>query len=88
MKNELDPLSQPQDMTVGPNLGLPLTEVMQLNKLEYPEDWQPVEGKEEIPVRVIPDRGELARRLLGAGGKFAPERDSVAELIQERAAEG
>jgi len=30
-------------------------------------DWQPVEGKEEILVRVIPDRGEQARRLLGAG---------------------
>ena len=30
----------------------------------------------------------LARRLLGAGRKFAPERDAVAELIQERATEG
>jgi AbrB family looped-hinge helix DNA binding protein len=28
-------------------------------------DWQPVEGREEILVRVIPDRGELARRLTG-----------------------
>jgi AbrB family looped-hinge helix DNA binding protein len=54
----------------------------------YRLDWQPVEGKEEILVRVIPDRGELARRLLGAGRKFAPERDSIAELVQERAAEG
>ena len=54
----------------------------------YRLDWQPVEGKEEILVRVIPDRGELARRLLGAGRKFAPERDAVAELIRERAAEG
>jgi AbrB family looped-hinge helix DNA binding protein len=54
----------------------------------YRLDWQPVEGKEEILVRVIPDRGELARRLLGAGRDFAPERDAVAELIQERAAEG
>jgi AbrB family looped-hinge helix DNA binding protein len=54
----------------------------------YRLDWQPVEGKEEILVRVIPDRSELARRLLGAGRKFAPERDAVAELIQERAAEG
>jgi AbrB family looped-hinge helix DNA binding protein len=53
----------------------------------YRLDWQPVDGKEEILVRVIPDRGELARRLLGAGRKFAPERDSVAELVQERAAE-
>ena len=54
----------------------------------YRLDWQPVEGKDEILVRVIPDRGELARRLLGAGRKFAPERDAVAELIQERATEG
>jgi AbrB family looped-hinge helix DNA binding protein len=51
-------------------------------------DWQPVEGKEEILVRVIPDRGELARRLLGAGRKFSPDRDAVAELVVERAAEG
>jgi hypothetical protein len=59
-----------------------------LNKLEYPQGWQPVEGKEEIPVHIISDRGELARRLLGAGRKFAPERDAVTELIQERATEG
>jgi AbrB family looped-hinge helix DNA binding protein len=50
-------------------------------------DWQPVEGAEEILVRVIPDRGELARRLLGAGRELAPERDAVVELIQERATE-
>lgn len=51
-------------------------------------DWQPVEGKEEILVRVIPDRGELARRLLGTGRQFSPERDAVSELVTERAAEG
>ena len=28
---------------------------------------QPVEGKDEIVVKVIPDRGELARRLCGMG---------------------
>jgi len=50
-------------------------------------DWQLVEGKDEILVRVIPDRGELARRLLGAGRQFSPQRDSVAELIAEREAE-
>ena len=54
----------------------------------YRLDWQPIEGKEEILVRVIPDRGELARRLLGAGRRFSPERNAVAELIQERAVEG
>lgn len=51
-------------------------------------DWQPVEGKDEIVVRVIPDRGELARRLLGAGQRFSPHRDGVAELIAERESEG
>lgn len=51
-------------------------------------DWQPIEGREEILVRVIPDRGELARRLLGAGRELAPDRDAVAELVAERAADG
>ena len=51
-------------------------------------DWQPVEGRDEILVRVIPDRGERARRLLGAGRKFSPDRDAVAELVAERATEG
>jgi len=51
-------------------------------------DWRPVEGREEILVRVIPDRGELARRLLGTGRKYSPDRDGVAELIAERASEG
>src|SRR5947208_1707227 len=51
-------------------------------------DWQPVEGRDEILVRVIPDRGERARRLLGAGRRFSPERDAVAELVAERTAEG
>lgn len=54
----------------------------------YRLDWQPVEGKDEILVRIIPDRGELARRLLGAGRRYSPERDAVAELVAERAAEG
>jgi bifunctional DNA-binding transcriptional regulator/antitoxin component of YhaV-PrlF toxin-antitoxin module len=51
-------------------------------------DWQPIEGKEEILVRVIPDCGERARRLLGAGRKFSPERDAVSELVAERTDEG
>ena len=51
-------------------------------------DWQAVDGKDEIVVRVIPDRAELARRLLGAGKKFSPQRDSVAELVAEREADG
>ena len=51
-------------------------------------DWQPVEGKDEILVRVIPDRAELARRLAGAGRRFSPEQDAVADLVAERATEG
>ena len=51
-------------------------------------DWQPVEGRDEILVRVIPDRGEMARRLIGSGRRFSPDRDSVAELVAERASEG
>ena len=51
-------------------------------------DWQAVDGKDEIVVRVIPDRAELARLLLGAGKKFSPQRDGVAELVAEREADG
>lgn len=51
-------------------------------------DWQPLEEKDEILVRVIPGRQEMARRLLGAGRRFALEHDAVAELVAERAAEG
>jgi bifunctional DNA-binding transcriptional regulator/antitoxin component of YhaV-PrlF toxin-antitoxin module len=51
-------------------------------------DWQPIEGRDEILVRVIPDRGQLARRLLGAGRLHSPERDGVSELVSERRAEG
>ena len=47
-------------------------------------DWQPVEGRDEILVRVIPDRGERARRLLGAGRKLSPDRDAIADLVAER----
>ncbi len=54
----------------------------------YRLDWEVVEGKDEILVRVIPDRADLARRLLGSGKRFSPRRDGVAELIAERAAEG
>jgi uncharacterized protein len=65
-------------------------EVQQTRETIYGQgsQGQPVEGEEQILVRVIPDRGELAHRLLGAGREFAPERDAVAELIRERAAEG
>ncbi len=51
-------------------------------------DWQPVEGKEQIKVAVIPDRATLATQLFGAGKQFSPDRDPVADLITEREAEG
>ncbi len=51
-------------------------------------DWQLGEHPDELIVRVIPDRAERARRLLGKGLHFAPERDAVAELVSEREAEG
>ncbi len=54
----------------------------------YKLDWQPIEGKEEIRVTVIPDRAVLAKRLFGAGKRFSRDRDAVAELIAEREAEG
>ena len=50
----------------------------------YKLDWLPVEGKDEIIVRVIPDRVELARRLMGMGARLAPGRDVIAELDEER----
>jgi len=50
-------------------------------------DWQFLEDKDEILIRVIPGRGALARQLLGDGRRFSPEKDAVAALIAERAAE-
>lgn len=50
-------------------------------------DWQLVEGKDEILVKVIPDRGGLARQLCGLGANLAPERDVIAELDLERESE-
>jgi bifunctional DNA-binding transcriptional regulator/antitoxin component of YhaV-PrlF toxin-antitoxin module len=50
-------------------------------------DWQPSEKEESLMVRVIPDRAEIARRLLGSGAEIGRGRDAVAELIAEREAE-
>jgi len=47
-------------------------------------DWEAGERPDEIIVRVIPDRAERGRRLLGAGSALSPGRDSVAGLIRER----
>lgn len=47
--------------------------------------WQQAEeGGDGIRVRVIPTRGERARRLMGVARQRPPERDSVAELVAER----
>lgn len=51
-------------------------------------DGEPVAGSHVIWVRVIPDRAEPARRLLGSARRFSPERDAVAELVREREAQG
>ena len=53
----------------------------------YRLEWQAGPGEDEVRVRVIPTRGLLARRLMGAGKRYAPRRDAVAELVAERAAE-
>ncbi len=53
----------------------------------YRLEWIAVDD-EQILVRVIPNRRELSRRMLGKGRALAPERDAVAELVEERAREG
>lgn len=51
-------------------------------------EWrEPEEGSDEIRVQVIPTRAELARRLMGSGKHWAPGRDVIAELIEERVRE-
>lgn len=51
-------------------------------------DWREGRAPDEIVVRVIPDRAELGRRLLGRGKALSPGRDAVAELVAERESEG
>jgi hypothetical protein len=51
-------------------------------------DWRIGEQPDELIVTVIPDRAERARRLLGKGLRYAPERDAGNELVAEREAEG
>jgi bifunctional DNA-binding transcriptional regulator/antitoxin component of YhaV-PrlF toxin-antitoxin module len=51
-------------------------------------DWMIGEKTDELTVKVIPDRAELARRLFGQGQDHAIGRDVVAELIRERDEEG
>ena len=48
-------------------------------------DWVPGRNADELVVRVIPDRAEMARRLKGQGRQYAPAVDSVADVVAERA---
>lgn len=50
--------------------------------------WEPGPGEDEILIRVIPDRAQRARKLLGAGREYSPGRKAVAELVAEREADG
>jgi bifunctional DNA-binding transcriptional regulator/antitoxin component of YhaV-PrlF toxin-antitoxin module len=47
-------------------------------------DWVGCETPDEILVRVIPDRAEAGRRLMGQGKGLATGRDSVSELVAKR----
>jgi bifunctional DNA-binding transcriptional regulator/antitoxin component of YhaV-PrlF toxin-antitoxin module len=50
-------------------------------------DWKPGEKPDEMVVKVIPDRAERGRRLLGRGKTLGPGRDAAAELAAERESE-
>lgn len=50
-------------------------------------DWEPGVESDEIIVRVIPDRAERARRLLGQGRVYQPDTDSRDLLVAERESE-
>jgi bifunctional DNA-binding transcriptional regulator/antitoxin component of YhaV-PrlF toxin-antitoxin module len=51
-------------------------------------EWlEPAEGSDEVRVRMIPRRAELAKRLMGSARKWSPERDAVRELHDERVRE-
>lgn len=55
----------------------------------YRLEWMPIKshvrGSAEMRVRVIPNKKALGRGLMGQRKKFAPRRDSVRELVTERA---
>lgn len=77
--------------TVTQNNGVTIPDEVR-RKLGIKRGWRPewnlVEGRAEILIRVIPDRGEMASRLIGAGRRFSPARDSVAEVVAERSSGG
>ena len=47
-------------------------------------DWREGPTPDEIVVRLIPNRAERGRRLLGRGRQWSPDRDAVAELVADR----
>ncbi len=52
-------------------------------------EWrEPEQGSDEVTVRVIPTKAELARRLFGRGARYRkPGSDPIAELIEDRVRE-
>ena len=50
-------------------------------------EWLPGSDDTELIVRLLPDRAELGRRLLGGGAHLRPAGDAVADLVDERARE-
>lgn len=48
-------------------------------------DWRVLDDGQTVEVRVLPTRGEVARKLWGAGSTLArPGADAVAVLIEQR----
>ncbi len=47
-------------------------------------EWVFGDKPDELTVKVIPDRFEIAKRLFGKGENLARGRDVLAELIHER----
>jgi bifunctional DNA-binding transcriptional regulator/antitoxin component of YhaV-PrlF toxin-antitoxin module len=47
-------------------------------------DWQEGDKTDEIKVRVIPDRAERGRRLMGSGKSLSPGHSAVDDLVTER----
>jgi bifunctional DNA-binding transcriptional regulator/antitoxin component of YhaV-PrlF toxin-antitoxin module len=47
-------------------------------------EWVFGDKPDELKVKVIPDRIEMAKRLFGKGENLARGRDVLAELIRER----
>jgi bifunctional DNA-binding transcriptional regulator/antitoxin component of YhaV-PrlF toxin-antitoxin module len=51
-------------------------------------DWRESERQDEIIVKVIPDRSERGRRIMGKGMDIGLGRDAIAELVAERESDG